>query len=234
MSTILKALKQAEKESRKHSSPPSFDTGVKETLLAPEGTKQFIPRPVLFLAIVLVIAGIAFAYVYPRLTKMSEPPAPAPAPAARQQAAPVKASQPAIDKPSPPKPAAQPVKHVQRTEKKKAAPEPAPPEPAPAVPQKTKMPKVPPAPKPAQVPAPAAAPKPGILTPSAIPLMTDRGLKIQAISWDTAPSNRVTVINNSILNEGDIIKGLRIVRIEKDSVILNDNGKDYRLKFGYR
>jgi len=59
-------------------------------------------------------------------------------------------------------------------------------------------------------------------------------LKIQAISWAQEPENRIAVIDNRVLRQGDAVQGYRLVEIEKDSVILQYSGKNYRLGFKYR
>lgn len=59
-------------------------------------------------------------------------------------------------------------------------------------------------------------------------------LKVQAISWDQRHANRIAVIDNRVLREGDFVQGYRLVSIEKDSVILHYSGNDYRLGFRYR
>jgi Type II secretion system protein B len=66
-----------------------------------------------------------------------------------------------------------------------------------------------------------------------LPLKNNR-MKVQAISWDQSQSNRIAVIDNSVLREGDSVQGYRLVRIEKDSVILNYSGSEYRLGFRHR
>jgi len=66
-----------------------------------------------------------------------------------------------------------------------------------------------------------------------LPLENNR-LKIQAISWDQSQASRIAVIDNSVLREGDFVQGYRLVKIEKDSVILHYSGSDYRLGFRYR
>jgi cytoskeletal protein RodZ len=66
-----------------------------------------------------------------------------------------------------------------------------------------------------------------------LPLENNR-LTVQAISWDQSQANRIAVIDNSVLREGDFVQGYRLVRIEEDSVILHYSGNDYRLGFRYR
>lgn len=59
-------------------------------------------------------------------------------------------------------------------------------------------------------------------------------LKIQAISWAKNPEERIAVINNKILEEGDSVQGYRLLHIEKTEVILQHSGQDYKLSFKYR
>jgi heme/copper-type cytochrome/quinol oxidase subunit 2 len=64
--------------------------------------------------------------------------------------------------------------------------------------------------------------------------MENDDLRVQAISWAYDPESRIAVINNKVLGEGDSVQGYCLIRIEKDSVILHDSGKNYRLKIKYR
>ncbi len=61
----------------------------------------------------------------------------------------------------------------------------------------------------------------------------DKEIKIQAISWSQTPEDRIAVINNKIVSEKDSIQEYRIVRINKDEIILSRSGKQYLLKFNY-
>ena len=51
--------------------------------------------------------------------------------------------------------------------------------------------------------------------------------KLEGILWDE--SQPTAIINGEILKEGDKIGSAKIVQIQKDSVIINDGSKDYRL-----
>ncbi|MCG8549988.1 MAG: general secretion pathway protein GspB [Desulfobacterales bacterium] len=230
MSTILKALEQAEKESRQHTAPPSFDRGLNKTG-RPRKAAFYIPQRIILISLILLIGGISFVYFLPPSQEKAEVPAPVPV---RKQGItpPVEPPRPTLIKPVSPapdlprrpspesmvKPGPKPYQTAEKT-----AP------PAPARPSIHKRPKAPPVQEPASAPVTAKSP-----ADPEISLLKDQSLKIQAISWDQSPTNRITVINNSILNEGDAIQGFRVVRIEKDGVLLNGNGKNYRLKFRYR
>jgi type II secretory pathway component PulC len=72
------------------------------------------------------------------------------------------------------------------------------------------------------------------LTPPAqrLPLIDDPGLKLQAIAWSANPAERIAVVNSSILREGDAVEGYRVVRINRDDVMLRGGGGEGRLLFG--
>jgi hypothetical protein len=70
------------------------------------------------------------------------------------------------------------------------------------------------------------------------PLPMDRiegvGFKIQAISWGDTSPERLVVINNQVLREGDGIEGYLISRINPDDIILRRGSNTYRLDFGLK
>jgi hypothetical protein len=70
------------------------------------------------------------------------------------------------------------------------------------------------------------------------PLPMDRlvgvSFKIQAISWGEAPQERLVVISNQVLREGDGIEGYRISRINPDDIVLRRGDNAYRLNFGLK
>ena len=70
------------------------------------------------------------------------------------------------------------------------------------------------------------------------PLPMDRlegvSFKIQAISWGEAPQERLVVIGNQVLREGDGIEGYRISRINPDDIVLRRGDNAYRLDFGLK
>ena len=67
------------------------------------------------------------------------------------------------------------------------------------------------------------------------PIQIDRlegvGFKIQAISWSEAPEQSLAVINSQVLREGDGIEGYQITRINPDDIVLQRDGKAFRLEF---
>ncbi|WP_320045175.1 general secretion pathway protein GspB [uncultured Desulfobacter sp.] len=230
MSTILRALKQAEKESRQYTTPPSFDSGLNE-VGSPKEATLFIPRRVILISLILFIGGISFVYLLSPSQEKAERPAPAPV-QKKEITSLEEPPRPIVIKPLSPAPApprlpspesmVKPAPKPPLTVEKTAPPTP----PRPSTPEKSKA---PPVPEPVFTPVTAKSSS----TPE-VPLLKDKSLKIQAISWDQDPTNRITVINNSILNEGDAIQGFQVLRIEKEAVLLNGNGRNYRLKFRYR
>lgn len=59
-------------------------------------------------------------------------------------------------------------------------------------------------------------------------------LSIQAISWAKDPSDRIAVINNKIVGEGESVQGYHILEIGQDEVILESSDQKFRLAFTYR
>ena len=67
-----------------------------------------------------------------------------------------------------------------------------------------------------------------------IPLLSDPDVKLQSISWSKNPSNRLAVISNRIVREGETASGYVIRTINKDDVILSQNGEQWRINFRTR
>jgi general secretion pathway protein B len=57
-------------------------------------------------------------------------------------------------------------------------------------------------------------------------------LTVQAIAWSAEKRNRVAVINGQVLHEGEAIGRIRLSRIEKDHVVLIDDGRSWKVEFG--
>ncbi len=76
-----------------------------------------------------------------------------------------------------------------------------------------------------------ATPPPVALEAERIP--EDR-LKIQAIAWSPDPQDRMAVINNRILHEGESVDGYTILMIDEDQIIFNAEGRRWRAVFGRR
>jgi hypothetical protein len=64
----------------------------------------------------------------------------------------------------------------------------------------------------------------GILTDSEIsPLAELYTCKLSAIAWDENPDERLAVINDRILHEGDLVGGATVLRINPDHVVFSDH-----------
>ena len=59
-------------------------------------------------------------------------------------------------------------------------------------------------------------------------------LKIQAIAWAEDPIERIAVINNKVLEEGESVQGYRLTHIGKHEVILKQSGREFKLVFKSR
>jgi hypothetical protein len=64
-----------------------------------------------------------------------------------------------------------------------------------------------------------------------IPKLNDPDMKLQAVTWSRAPQKRITVINNRILREGDMVSGYFINSINQDDVVISRGGEKWQLLF---
>ena len=64
-----------------------------------------------------------------------------------------------------------------------------------------------------------------------LPRFSDSKLKLQAIAWAHEASQRLTVINDRIVREGDSVDGYSIVQIRSEDVVINDGTESWRLEF---
>jgi hypothetical protein len=92
--------------------------------------------------------------------------------------------------------------------------------------------------KPSQTPVPAA-PKSTSKDAAQPPTTYDNlerfsgdALSLQAIAWARDPAQRMAVINDRILREGDSVDGFVVRRIRAEDVIVKDPAGSYRLEFG--
>ncbi len=234
MSSILDALKKAERESGARGAAnlplPTARAGRRS------GAVRRHPWWLIIGTVVLLGIGAAV------LWSLSRPPG-APLPAASSPRAAVER------KASPPPPPAEPAPHPQASPPA-AASEPVVAAPAPSVPQtsvppavaaRTNVPSVPAASKPATpepvVDAVDAGPSAGIPTEEAAvatqetepppsqeekDYRKDPRIELQALVWAPAPEARFVVINNRLIKEGGSTDGIVVVRINRDDVLLAD------------
>jgi hypothetical protein len=68
--------------------------------------------------------------------------------------------------------------------------------------------------------------KAGILPASEFPPLAELfSLKLNAIAWDENPDQRLAVIGDRILHEGDLVGGATVLRINPDHVVFSDRGE---------
>jgi hypothetical protein len=227
LSSILKALKKLEDE---------FPTTAREVRL-PElarprsGLRRWEIHAGRFskaLAAVLVLLILGSAALVWYLGRTGTPP-----PAARSVAEPA-ASQPASDGRTTVK------KRVTAVPLKATLPAPPAAAQRPAVPKSrpTAPPDLP-APRPALPepveteaslrPTPAESP-PARGQGDSLPVLGD-DLKLQALSWSAVSTDRIAVINGSVVREGALLEGYSIVRIDEDQVVVRKGGDTWKLLF---
>lgn len=64
--------------------------------------------------------------------------------------------------------------------------------------------------------------------------LDDEKLKLQAIAWSNVAAQRIAVINNRIVREGESVEGFSIDQIRQEDVIVNDGNQLWQLEFGLR
>ncbi len=78
--------------------------------------------------------------------------------------------------------------------------------------------------------APAAPPATGMDAER----LPEGRLKIQAIAWAPDAQERMAVINNRILREGESVEGYMVLKIAQDQILLGAEGRRWRAVFGRR
>jgi len=64
-----------------------------------------------------------------------------------------------------------------------------------------------------------------ILPAPEVPVLSELfNCKLSAIAWDENPDQRLAVINDRILHEGDLLGGATVLRINPDHVVFSDRG----------
>ena len=86
-------------------------------------------------------------------------------------------------------------------------------------------------------PAKAPAQKSGSRAVSATrsyPRLDNATLKLQAIAWSNVAAERIAVINDRIVREGESVEGYSINQIRQEDVVVNDGDRSWQLEFGLR
>ena len=66
------------------------------------------------------------------------------------------------------------------------------------------------------------------------PRLTHKNLDVQAIVWSMNIEDRMAVINNQIVRQGNTVEGFTVAAIEEDYVVVQEAGKCYMAPFGSR
>ncbi|MGB7920447.1 MAG: general secretion pathway protein GspB [Desulfobacterales bacterium] len=93
--------------------------------------------------------------------------------------------------------------------------------------------KVPSAPRKEKSPVRAVEAEPDRSATADLPVLTT-DLKLQAISWASAPGDRLAVINGNIMREGASLEGYAIVQIDRDEVVVRKGSEQWKLVFNLR
>jgi hypothetical protein len=88
-------------------------------------------------------------------------------------------------------------------------------------------------PAPAPAPARKARSKPAQAARS-YPRFDNAKLKLQAIAWSKVAVQRIAVINNRIVREGESVEGFSINQIRQEDVVVSDGSQSWQLEFGLR
>jgi cytoskeletal protein RodZ len=234
MSTILKALKKLEAQSTPSQADAPRPTRWQRKPSGPEGFSGFFSKVRILIALAAVAVLVLGGWIWWRndlrpTTAFQEKPA---------------AQVPPVDAPAPPSAPLTPRVTAQSVQKGPAANEPtatapsmvtqinAPPEKKPSAALRAVR-------KPSGNPADAGNDRPsppqtdGQQPRPASPMDRNRpGMTIQAIAWSIDPSNRIAVIDGSVVHEGDSLGEIQVSRIGKNHVVLSDGDHTWRVAFG--
>ena len=86
---------------------------------------------------------------------------------------------------------------------------------------------------PAVVPAKKSKPR-AVPTARSYPRLDNDKLRLQAIAWSNVAVERIAVINDRIVREGESVEGYSINQIRQEDVVVNDGARSWQLEFGLR
>ena len=66
------------------------------------------------------------------------------------------------------------------------------------------------------------------------PRLDNAQLKLQAIAWSNVAAERIAVINDRIVREGESVEGYSVNQIRQEDVVVNDGARSWQLEFGLR
>lgn len=227
MSSILKALKKLEDEN-----PPKGRSVIWSSGPAPRRTIRRWDitsgwSAVLLWGLLAVVALISVGGIILYLLPPSDRNVVTTASVGRPVAKPIQESLPSVTmvKPQPPPLPAPPTKEAS------PPPEKAVPVSKAASPPAVK--KIPSASRKEKPPARAVEAVPDRSATTDLPVLTT-DLKLQAISWASAPGDRLAVINGNIMREGTSLEGYSVVQIDRDEVVVRKGSEQWKLVFNLR
>jgi hypothetical protein len=71
-------------------------------------------------------------------------------------------------------------------------------------------------------------------TARSYPRLDNAKLTLQAIAWSNIAAERIAVINDRIVREGESVEGYSINQIRQEDVVVNDGARSWQLEFGLR
>ncbi|MGD8961464.1 MAG: hypothetical protein PVF29_06225 [Desulfobacterales bacterium] len=71
-------------------------------------------------------------------------------------------------------------------------------------------------------------------TARSYPRLDNAKLNLQAIAWSNVAAERIAVINDRIVREGESVEGYSINQIRQEDVVVNDGARSWQLEFGLR
>lgn len=86
---------------------------------------------------------------------------------------------------------------------------------------------------PAKAPAKKSVSK-SVSSARSYPRLDNAKLKLQAIAWSNVAAERIAVINDRIVREGESVEGYSINQIRQEDVVVNDGARLWQLEFGLR
>ncbi len=76
--------------------------------------------------------------------------------------------------------------------------------------------------------------EPAIAADVLLPVLSSPDLDLQAVAWSAAPAQRVAVIGNRVVKEGDFVLGYMVLRINQDDIVVRKQGVSSRILFNGR
>ncbi len=83
----------------------------------------------------------------------------------------------------------------------------------------------------ARATAPVEPPRQNAAAEEEVPVLETPELALQAVAWSEVPAQRVAVVGNRVVKEGDFAFGYTVVRINPDDIVVRKQGAMGRILF---